>query len=1096
MKLTVIIFLIIALTMMMIKAFQLLPVRLNIKRNNIKSIRLFSSLVNNMLDIIDDEEELKHLCVPNSKIHPYWLRQLTKLEHFTARSLISQLVPDNEFGYDNQQQAIKPTTFLAYALEQKKEHVEKIVLVRCGDFYETYGIDSLMLVEYAGLNPMGNKLKAGCPARNVQYYLNHLTEAGLSIAIYEELSDNDANKGPSSKVSKIKERYFSQVVSPGSPLYSYNLCLKSSDIEYKENYPAIGVLKTVHGFTFCEIRFDEKTMSISERMTDEAIRVLLESTKPMEPLYIQDIDLRNDLTFLSHKNVMIEKLNNYDEKDFPNQVLRKLARDYQLNTEEFRIIRKDYGNRPSFIYTSTAIQIGLSENQHVPDLVKYLLPKNQPAHSYRFLRKWLLFPPSTELADHMQNLCRGLENQSIALPPCRPIPVAKVVSLLFAKQCNRNLILDIRKNTLAVKIMLESSQYNDIVPSLMEIVKDQCGNKLTDSNQLLEGCNRLLNHIDDVIALDVIDDPFVDESKTKIIPEDFFKRNEEEFRGNICIKQKKIQDLYNELNVVTKNLVDVVQNEYPINCEILHDINNNLINFKTKATSDRSDIEYISPIDRFYKPIPKRYTTTNVQKAVKSYCDVTLKGTEIVTDILQNLCEILIKDMFIIEQIAHWAVVLQAVNGHVISSKQKKWIIPNLNQNNNNCLKLDGVTPYWLDRNSAASNDIELEGLFLLTAPNMSGKSTLMRSSLVAALLANCGLYVPCKIASVPRYDRFFLRTASYDVPNEQKSAFAVELDDMRIILRDSTKNSLVMIDEFGKGTSSKDGASLAGALLEFLDATKVNGIFATHLHELLELPLELKTVKYKRMGMDKDNNDKISWTYTLEDGICTDSMALVTAKEYKIQQSIIDRADYLGMCFQNLRNENDTSIINTSTDSNSTNNELSIKSSKSKVTKSKSKTDNKLKSKNDNDNDNDTDTIKKNNDNSILSNSFKKYSLVELQPFLIQISGVKDDAITYVDHNWDPPAKLEGNSCVYVLHLEKGNEPDIFYVGETESIHQRLSQHRKSKKFHNYTIKAAIICTPNKSSARSMESLLIKSLQKKGYELVSDTDSSHSLFS
>jgi hypothetical protein len=85
----------------------------------------------------------------------------------------------------------------------------------------------------------------------------------------------------------------------------------------------------------------------------------------------------------------------------------------------------------------------------------------------------------------MQTLCKGLEVLSSSLPPCRPIPVAKVVSLLYAKQCNRNLLLDIRKNTLAVKLMLESSQYNEILPSLMEIVKDQCGNKLTDSKQLL-----------------------------------------------------------------------------------------------------------------------------------------------------------------------------------------------------------------------------------------------------------------------------------------------------------------------------------------------------------------------------------------------------------------------------------------------------------------------------------------------------------------------------------------------------------------------------------------------------------------------------------
>jgi DNA mismatch repair ATPase MutS len=81
----------------------------------------------------------------------------------------------------------------------------------------------------------------------------------------------------------------------------------------------------------------------------------------------------------------------------------------------------------------------------------------------------------------------------------------------------------------------------------------------------------------------------------------------------------------------------------------------------------------------------------------------------------------------------------------------------------------------------------------------MSGKSTLMRSSLVTALLATCGLLVPCSSAQVPLFDSFFLRTASYDIPSEGKSAFALEMEDVRIMLRDSTENSIVMIDELGE---------------------------------------------------------------------------------------------------------------------------------------------------------------------------------------------------------------------------------------------------------------------------------------------------------
>jgi DNA mismatch repair ATPase MutS len=103
-----------------------------------------------------------------------------------------------------------------------------------------------------------------------------------------------------------------------------------------------------------------------------------------------------------------------------------------------------------------------------------------------------------------------------------------------------------------------------------------------------------------------------------------------------------------------------------------------------------------------------------------------------------------------------------------------------------------------LDRFQSETNSFAVDGIFLLTAPNMSGKSTIMRSLLVAALLANCGLFVPCTSAKIPKFDNFFLRTASHDVPSEKKSAFALEMDDIRVVLRDCTYKSLVMLDELG----------------------------------------------------------------------------------------------------------------------------------------------------------------------------------------------------------------------------------------------------------------------------------------------------------
>jgi len=133
----------------------------------------------------------------------------------------------------------------------------------------------------------------------------------------------------------------------------------------------------------------------------------------------------------------------------------------------------------------------------------------------------------------------------------------------------------------------------------------------------------------------------------------------------------------------------------------------------------------------------------------------------------------------------------------------KGWNLPTLSESTSDetFMKLYNLTPYWLSREEAVSNTLVLDSIYLLSAPNMSGKSTLMRSVLVAALLGNCGLFAPISSGSnMCRYDNFFLRTASYDVPSTGMSSFALEMDDLRVILRDCSHRSLIMVDELGRG--------------------------------------------------------------------------------------------------------------------------------------------------------------------------------------------------------------------------------------------------------------------------------------------------------
>lgn len=375
-------------------------------------------------------------------IATYWIEQMKLLERPAAKGLIAKLLPTNPLGYEPSTGAPKKGTLLEHMISWKRQHPEQVILARVGEFYETYGVDALMLINYAGLNPMGGAARAGCPVKNVQATLDSLTQAGLSVAVFEEVSIIDTGRGSAaSSKAKLKERVLSQIVSPASSTYIYNnMCLRSDDIEFRENRPAIGILRTVNGYTLCQVHLDTAVLVISERLTEEGVRSLVASSGHIEPVYLQDCSPA-ELSFLTHTSSsgsstgnsggggghVFEKLNGYSETDFPDQVLRRLSRRMEIEVDNIRVCNRNQlaaiqpGRQSSQhqqrqqqaaplmpIYTSTALQIGLIANDNVPDLVPSLLPARSSAFSARFLRKWLLNPPPADIADHMRQLCSVL----------------------------------------------------------------------------------------------------------------------------------------------------------------------------------------------------------------------------------------------------------------------------------------------------------------------------------------------------------------------------------------------------------------------------------------------------------------------------------------------------------------------------------------------------------------------------------------------------------------------------------------------------------------------------------------------------------------
>lgn len=181
--------------------------------------------------------------------------------------------------------------------------------------------------------------------------------------------------------------------------------------------------------------------------------------------------------------------------------------------------------------------------------------------------------------------------------------------------------------------------------------------------------------------------------------------------------------------------------------------------------------------------------------------------------------------------------------------------------------------------------------LLLLTGPNMGGKSTLMRELALIVFLAHIGSYVPAEAACLPHIDRIFTRIGASDYLSRGQSTFMVELVETATILREATSNSLVLIDEMGRGTSTYDGLALAQATAEYLaQITQCWCLFSTHYHELTSLQEKVQGIKNYSLKA-RVFNGQLVFSYELIDGPAEQSFGLYVAKEAGLPEALLKRA-------------------------------------------------------------------------------------------------------------------------------------------------------------------------------------------------------------
>jgi DNA mismatch repair protein MutS len=214
-----------------------------------------------------------------------------------------------------------------------------------------------------------------------------------------------------------------------------------------------------------------------------------------------------------------------------------------------------------------------------------------------------------------------------------------------------------------------------------------------------------------------------------------------------------------------------------------------------------------------------------------------------------------------------------------------------------------------MDYNDYVPNDCKLDKdnfIYLITGPNMSGKSTYMRQVAIISIMAQMGAYVPCDKAELPIFDQIFTRIGAADDLVSGKSTFMVEMLEAQKALTYATEDSLIIFDEIGRGTSTYDGLALAQAMIEYVAQTShAKTLFSTHYHELTTLDQELPSLKNVHVAADEYQGELI-FLHKVKDGAVDDSYGIQVAKLANLPDEVINRAQVILDAFEQSQNTSD----------------------------------------------------------------------------------------------------------------------------------------------------------------------------------------------
>ena len=788
-------------------------------------------------------------------------------------------------------------------MELKEQYKDAILMFRLGDFYEMFFDDAKLASAILGIaltgRDCGLKDRApmcGVPYHSVNNYIAKLISEGYKVAICEQLEDPSTAKG-------LVKRDVVRVITPGT-------FVEDSYINEKDNNYLLCISKVddAIGVSYVDLSTGEFcTTQITEIDWRHVLQGELMRIKPSEIIFQENIeDFKQPIDDIKKKiNCHISSFNDiYFKQDVA----------YKKLTSHFKVINLlgfEMEDKPAAVTASGALLQYLTETQKIGlihinrirtyNIVDYmvldsttrrnlelvetiinktkkgsllwLLDKTLTAMGGRMLKNWIQQPLTspTLIRQRLYGVKEIHDNPQLLdeIKDCLKniYDIERIISKLSLNMVNGRDLISLKKS---IKVL----------PRIKDIL-GQC------SSDILKKFFNEIDTLDDIFLL--IDRTIVEEPPATI-------------REGGIIKAGYNKELDNLRSASSrgKGWIAAMEREERDKTGIKN----------LKIGFNKVFGYYIEVTKSNYNQVPDRYTRKQTLANCERYITPELKeiehtilnadqrAVELEYSIFSDIRNTISSQINRMQKTSDIIAKLDSLFSLACVALENDYCMPEINDQGTIFIK-DGRHPVVekaIGRNAFVPNDTRLDNdnrLLIITGPNMAGKSTYMRQVALITLMAQIGSFVPASHANISVVDRIFTRVGASDDLSSGQSTFIVEMTEVANILNNATNNSLIIMDEIGRGTSTFDGLSIAWSVAEYMCSKKelsAKTLFATHYHELTNLEGKIPGVKNYHVSV-KEYDDNIIFIRKIKPGGSDKSFGIHVAKLAGLPNEVIERA-------------------------------------------------------------------------------------------------------------------------------------------------------------------------------------------------------------